>query len=66
VLLILGIGSLMGGANFEQSLLLGNSTNIARSQIIEVYVYNQGLVRAAIPSPPRPVCFSPPYRFCSC
>jgi putative aldouronate transport system permease protein len=44
VLLILGVGSLMGGANFEQSLLLSNSTNISRSQIIEVYVYNQGLV----------------------
>ncbi|MCE5344444.1 MAG: ABC transporter permease subunit [Eubacteriales bacterium] len=44
VLLILGVGGLMGGANFEQSLLLGNSTNIARSEIIEVYVYNQGLV----------------------
>ena len=43
VLLVLGVGGLMGGANFEQSLLLGNSTNMARSEIIEVYVYTQGL-----------------------
>ena len=43
VLLILAVGGLMGGANFEQSLLLGNSTNLPHSEIIEVYVYNQGL-----------------------
>lgn len=43
VLLIMGIGGLMGGANMEQSMLLGNATNISRSEIIELHVYNQGL-----------------------
>jgi len=43
VLLIMGVGGLMGGANMEQSMLLGNATNIASSEIIELYVYNQGL-----------------------
>ena len=43
VLLIMGVGSLMGGANMEQSMLLGNATNISRSEIIELHVYNQGL-----------------------
>ena len=37
VLLIMGVGSLMGGANMEQSMLLGNATNIS------LHVYNQGL-----------------------
>lgn len=43
VLLIMGIGGLMGGANMEQSMLLGNATNMSRSEIIELHVYNQGL-----------------------
>ena len=43
VLLIMGVGGLMGSANMEQSMLLGNATNIARSEIIELHVYNQGL-----------------------
>lgn len=43
VMLILGIGGLMGGGNMEQSMLLGNATNISRSDIIELYVYKQGL-----------------------
>lgn len=43
VLLIMGIGGLMGSANMEQSMLLGNATNISRSEIIELHVYNQGL-----------------------
>lgn len=43
VLLIMGVGGLMGGANMEQSMLLGNATNISRSEIIELHVYNQGL-----------------------
>lgn len=43
VLLIMSVGGLMGGANMEQSMLLGNATNISRSEIIELHVYNQGL-----------------------
>ena len=31
------------GANFDQAMLLGNSLNLARSEIIEVFVYNLGL-----------------------
>lgn len=45
VLLIMQMGSLMGG-NLEQSMLLGNATNISRSEIIELHVYNQGLAGA--------------------
>ncbi|WP_105616217.1 ABC transporter permease [Vallitalea okinawensis] len=43
ILLILAIGGLLSSANFEQALLLGNSMNISRSEIIEVYVYKKGL-----------------------
>lgn len=43
VLLIMSVGGLMGGGNMEQSMLLGNATNISRSEIIELHVYNQGL-----------------------
>lgn len=43
VLLIMGVGGLMGGANMEQSMLLGNATNISRSEIIELHVYSRGL-----------------------
>lgn len=44
VLLILAVGNLFSG-NFDQSMLLGNSMNVTRSEIIEVYVYKQGLSR---------------------
>lgn len=44
VLLILAVGNLFSG-NFDQSMLLGNNMNVARSEIIEVYVYKQGLSR---------------------
>ncbi len=42
VLLILAIGGLFS-ANFDQAMLLGNSLNISRSQVIDVYVYKAGL-----------------------
>ena len=42
VLLMMQIGYLFG-ANFDQAMLLGNSLNLARSEIIEVFVYNLGL-----------------------
>ncbi len=42
VLLILAIGGLFS-ANFDQAMLLGNSLNITRSEIIEVFVYKSGL-----------------------
>lgn len=42
VLLILAIGGLFS-ANFDQAMLLGNNLNIARSEIIEVFVYRSGL-----------------------
>ncbi len=48
VVLILTLGSLLGGgligANFEQSFLLGNSMNNARSEIIQTYAFKTGLV----------------------
>lgn len=43
ILLILAIGGIMGAANFEQSMLLGNTMNISRSEILEVYIYKVGL-----------------------
>lgn len=43
VILVLSIGSLLSGANFEQSLLLGNSMNVSKSEILQVYVYKSGL-----------------------
>ncbi len=44
VLLILAIGGLFG-ANFDQAMLLGNTMNIARSQVIDVFVYKAGLAQ---------------------
>ena len=47
VVLILSIGSMLGGglvgSNFEQSMLLGNSLNSEKSQIIQTYAFNIGL-----------------------
>ncbi|GHU99068.1 protein LplB [Spirochaetia bacterium] len=49
VVLILALGNLLGGglsgSNFEQSYLLGNSANADTSQIIQVYVLQQGLAQ---------------------
>lgn len=42
VLLVLAMGSLFGG-NFDQAMLLGNSMNITRSEILEVFIYKSGL-----------------------
>jgi len=44
VLLILAMGGLFSG-NFEQAMLLGNTLNISRSQVIEVFVYRAGLTQ---------------------
>ncbi|MHC1747145.1 MAG: ABC transporter permease [Cellulosilyticaceae bacterium] len=43
ILLILSIGSILSSANFEQAMLLGNSMNISKSEILEVYIYKTGL-----------------------
>jgi len=47
VVLILSIGSMLGGglvgSNFEQAMLLGNSINSDKSQIIQTYAFNVGL-----------------------
>jgi len=47
VVLILALGNLLGGglggSNFEQSYLLGNSANRDGSQIIQTYVFDVGL-----------------------
>lgn len=43
VLLILNIGSLLSGANFDQAMMLGNSMNISRSEILPVHIYETGL-----------------------
>ena len=45
VLLILAMGDLFSG-NFDQSMLLGNTLNGSRSQVIEVFVYRAGLAQA--------------------
>ncbi|MFS0725362.1 ABC transporter permease [Paenibacillus sp. 1P07SE] len=49
VVLILSIGSMLGGglvgSNFEQSMLLGNSINNDKSQIIQTYAFNVGLAQ---------------------
>jgi putative aldouronate transport system permease protein len=49
VVLILSIGSMLGGglvgSNFEQSMLLGNSINSEKSQIIQSYAFNVGLAQ---------------------
>jgi len=44
VLLILAMGDLFSG-NFDQSMLLGNTLNGSRSQVIEVFVYKAGLTQ---------------------
>ncbi|MFD2115507.1 ABC transporter permease [Paenibacillus yanchengensis] len=47
VILILSIGSMLGGglvgSNFEQSMLLGNALNHDKSQIIQTYAFQIGL-----------------------
>lgn len=43
VLLILSVGGLLSAAGFEQSMLLGNSMNISRSEILQTYIYKIGL-----------------------
>ncbi|WP_343045056.1 ABC transporter permease [Paenibacillus lemnae] len=49
VVLILTIGSMLGGglvgSNFEQSMLLGNTINSEKSQIIQTYAFNIGLAQ---------------------
>ena len=49
VVLILSVGSMLGGglvgSNFEQSMLLGNSLNSEKSQIIQTYAFNIGLAQ---------------------
>ncbi|GGE52818.1 protein LplB [Pullulanibacillus camelliae] len=49
VVLILAIGSLLGGglvgSNFEQSFLLGNSVNSGRSEILQTYAFQMGLAQ---------------------
>lgn len=44
VLLILAIGGLFSG-NFDQAMLLGNTLNMSRSQVIDVFVYKTGLAQ---------------------
>ena len=50
VVLILAMGNLFGGglsgSNFEQSYLLGNSSNKEASEIIQTYVFTTGLQNA--------------------
>ncbi|MBB3125425.1 putative aldouronate transport system permease protein [Paenibacillus rhizosphaerae] len=49
VILILTIGSMLGGglvgSNFEQAMLLGNSLNSDKSQIIQTYAFSIGLAQ---------------------
>jgi putative aldouronate transport system permease protein len=49
VVLILAIGSLLGGglvgSNFEQSFLLGNPVNADKSQILQTYAFKMGLAQ---------------------
>ena len=49
IVLILAIGSLlsggMGGSNFDQSYLMGNSLNYARSVTLPYYTYQMGLTK---------------------
>lgn len=42
ILLILAIGGLFG-SNFDQAMLLGNTMNLSRSEILEVFIYKIGL-----------------------
>jgi putative aldouronate transport system permease protein len=43
IMLILSIGSLMGGANFQVSYTLGNTLNYNTSEIIDTYVLKLGM-----------------------
>lgn len=47
--LILSIGSFLGGgmvgSNFEQSFLMGNSANNAKSEIIQTYAFKMGMAQ---------------------
>ncbi len=43
IMLILTIGNMIGNANFEQALLLGNTANVAKSEILQTYIYKVGL-----------------------
>ena len=43
IMLILSIGSLMGGANFQVSYTLGNTLNYNTSEIIDTYVLTLGI-----------------------
>ncbi len=43
VLLIMNIGSIVHGANFDLSYLLGNSLNVARSEILPTYILRTGI-----------------------
>lgn len=43
ILLILNIGSLLGGGNFEISYLLGNPLTIENSEILDTYILKVGL-----------------------
>jgi putative aldouronate transport system permease protein len=49
VLMILSIGSILGGglvgSNFEQALLLGNALNSEKSMILQTYAFNVGLAQ---------------------
>ncbi|WP_338789552.1 ABC transporter permease [Metabacillus sp. FJAT-53654] len=49
VVLILSIGNILGGglggSNFDQAMLLGNSLNSETSQIIQTYAFNVGLAQ---------------------
>lgn len=49
VVLIMSLGSLLGGglvgSNFEQSMLLGNPVNSAKSDILQTYAFNMGLAK---------------------
>ena len=49
IVLILSIGSLMsggmGGSNFDQSYLLGNTVNYSRSVTLPYYIYQMGLTQ---------------------
>ena len=49
IVLIMSIGSLMsggmGGSNFDQSYLMGNSINYARSVTLPYYTYQMGLTK---------------------
>nr|WP_214631130.1 ABC transporter permease subunit [Paenibacillus agaridevorans] len=49
VVLILAVGSLLGGglvgSNFEQSYLLGNAMNNERSEILQTYAFKMGLAQ---------------------